>query len=73
MATKGANNNEVFAHVFVGAITATAAAAVLSVPFYGFGPVLAYSAGVLAAGVTVRMLSDMLKENQSRDEHKRNK
>lgn len=72
MATKRLDNNdELFAHIFVGAITASAAATVLAVPFYGFGPVLAYSAAVLVLGVSARMIEDALKNEQPSDKHKR--
>ena len=60
------NNNEALAYAIVGTLTAIGAATVLCIPFVGFGPVISYSAGVLVLGAGLRMLDEMLKQNQRR-------
>lgn len=72
MASRGNDNNEALAYAIVGTVTTLAAATVLCIPYYGFGPVLSYSAGVLALGAGLRVLGQMFKQDQRKppDEHK---
>ena len=45
-----------YGDLLAGAGLGLVGGAVLCVPFYGFGPILAVSAGVLALGFAVRLL-----------------
>lgn len=58
------NNNDKVAHTLVAGMYAVAGAVTLSVPFFGFGPMLTFCAAVLAASVVVRVVDEHLSSNK---------